>query len=353
MPKDYPAKEAGTAPIGTGPFLRTDYVSGSHIVFSRFVDYFREGLPYLDGLRVEIVRSATIREAAFLTGKLDIELNSFPYSPQNEPILVKKVNNGEVQRQQIRVDVLQGIIFNTADPVFSDKRVRQAAHLAVDRDGLIATVYNNKGKVRVLFVDEPFGRPEAEIRQLPGFRQPKDEDLAEARRLMTEAGYPDGVDVTILTRGDSGSYRRLTEYLAGELAKIGIRAKIDLQDGAVVYDSMGVQEFQLAGMRLSQATAHPDEAIGGYFITGASRDWMNYSNPEVDALYLKISSSTDPVEKKALIRKVEDILLDEVPMVLTADALGDYVWYSYVKGLEFGLSRYHSIQRFESVWLDR
>ncbi|MEE8443526.1 MAG: ABC transporter substrate-binding protein, partial [Dehalococcoidia bacterium] len=350
FPAEYTADEASKEPIGTGPFTLTEYVKGSHMITDRFNDYFKPGKPYVDGVYTHMISDKGTFQAAFLAGRMDVIHWSYPFSLQNQPMVQKMVADGDVELMMGWAQVLQGLAFNVTDTVFSDVRMRRAFSLAIDRDGMLAAVYDSRGAPRILFAGEPWGRSEEEIRALPGWRQPKDDDIAEAKRLLAEAGYAEGLDVDLITR-DSSTYVAFTEYYAGELAKIGVNAAIRQVDTATQYDLGAAGEFQIISQRFAMASGHPDEVVGGYFITGASRNYFQYSNPVVDELFLEMSGELDPIKKRSLIREIEDILLEDVPMAFTADAEMEWGTWSYIKGYKMPITKYMSSYTLDQVWI--
>jgi peptide/nickel transport system substrate-binding protein len=167
---------------------------------------------------------------------------------------------------------------------------------------------------------------------------------------MAEAGYPDGLEVELLTR-DSSTYVAFTEYYAGELRKIGVDAKVKSVDTATQYDLGNAGEFQIISQRFAMASGHPDEVVGGYFITDAARNYFQYSNPVVDDLFLKMSGALDADVKRDYIRQLEDILLEEAVMAFTADVEMEWATWSYVKGYKMPITKYMDSYTLDQVWL--
>ena len=337
------------SPHGSGPYKLKNFQRGSLWEYERNNDYFKPGLPYVDELQVHLVASFAAAEAAFITGQVD--LNRAAWSADNQPVVRAMVDRGEVVTRPYSSGCLpQGLVINATKPPFNNPRVRQAINLAIDRKGYIEVVHNGRAEVSLYLDGGIWGLSTEEIWQLPGFRQPKDQDLAEAQRIMQEE-YPDGLKVELLGR-NSFTYSRQAEFFAAELAKIGIEATINLMDRAQLFPTAQALNYEIWSYYFCQTTGDPDELFGGYFITGASRNWLGYSNPRVDEMYLAQSTELDPARRKTLVRQMEQVILQDLPIIPTAVHTLTKNNYSYVKNVPMGITSYTD-ERLEQIWLDK
>ncbi|MBI4338946.1 MAG: ABC transporter substrate-binding protein [Chloroflexi bacterium] len=350
VPEGATRQQLKEKPLGSGPYVVGESIPGAHTLVKRNPNYFKPGLPYLDSLRIVTITDTNASNAAFLTEKVHIRTGAGAYSSDFLAQLEKLVSQGKVVHGvRIGLTPFQGILVNTQHTIFKNPDVRRAMHLALDRQAYAAIVSDGRAIPITLFgAGTPWGRPLEEVMKLPGYRQPKDQDIAEAKRLMTVAGYSQGIDV-ILEARNSGGDDKISSVVAADLAKINIRTTIKLSDQTVLYPRLAKLDYAIYGGRQGWNTGDPDEILGSYLITGGSRNWTGYSSPEMDALFLAESSELDLAKRKQLILQAEAIYLRDLPVVPGADPFQDSGWWSYVRGFESGIS-INLEQRMETLW---
>ena len=348
MPEGITAEELARNPGGSGPYRIKSFERGAMWEYERNNDYFKSGLPYLDGIQVFLSRSFAASEAAFITGR--VELNRASWSQDNGPVVREMEANGQVViRPYSTFCGPQGLLLNTTIPPFDNPRLREAINLALDRKAYIEVVHNGNAEAALYLDTGGWGLAADEIWQLPGFRQPKDQDIAEARVIMAQE-YPDGLRVTLLSR-NSGTYPRQAEFFTGELAKIGIDATVTLVDRSQLYPTGQALNYQIMSYYFCLTTGDPDELFGGYFISSASRNWLGYSNPQIDRMYLEQSTELDLSRRREIVRDMERIILKDLPIIPTAIHNLTKNHYAYVKDVPLGITSYMD-ERLEKVWKD-
>ncbi|MEE8442749.1 MAG: ABC transporter substrate-binding protein, partial [Dehalococcoidia bacterium] len=317
FPEDTTREMLQMRPYGAGPWKLKEFQRGSRWIYARNDDFFFEGRPYLDEWHHVNIRGAEVSQAAFLTNQVDI-IDDNP-SPDNLPLFEELISQGKVY-QQPRTTALgastgcrpQGINMNSYKPPFDDLRLRQAVNLAVDREAYIQVVHYGNAVPHLWLETGGMGRSLEEIMEMPGYRQPHDADLAEAKAIVAEL-YPNGLDVEMLTR-DSSGYMRQAEFIAGELRKVNINVTINIQNSAVVFPAAQAGNYEIWAYWFCQTTGTAEELIGSYFITPGSRNWLGpYSNPEVDAGYLDMAATRDTAERKAKAIALEDLIMADMP----------------------------------------
>ncbi len=246
--------------VGTGPYKLKKYIRGTSYEVVRNPDYFIKGRPYLDGMKVYVVPDMSGYVAAFKTHQINL-LAGIPtiYKSHVEDIRAA-VRGAQVQTAQMAV---QNVLWmNTEKKPWDDIRVRKAAWLAVDRQAANKVLAEGDGSYGLMLAPEgKWGLPTAEILKLPGYRQPKDKDLAEAKKLMAEAGYADGVDVIMDSRIGETDERAAT-FLKDQLGKIGIRATIKLNELAKM--------FQIVNSYAYNCVSYPNAVGKPHFPSGAN-----------------------------------------------------------------------------------
>jgi ABC-type transport system substrate-binding protein len=321
-------------PDGTGPWMIKDWVRGSIMKLKPNPYYFKEGRPYPDEWHMIYIRGNRAASAAFLTNKVDIKREDIPID--DLPMYERMAKEGKIFHVEKPAGCRpQGVNMNSTAPPFDNLKLRQAVNLALDRKSYIEVVHDGHAAPALVFVlDSEWGRPSEEVwNKLPGWGtgEKKKQELEEAKKLLAEAGYPDGLEVEMIARS-SGKYPRQVEYIAGELKKVGIKANIKLMDSPELFPRVKELRYAIWPYWFCQTTLDPDEMWGSYFVTGGSRNWLGYSNPEVDKLFIQQSSELDPVKRKQLNRQLEDIILRDLPFAPLADHNTYYDWFWYIKG---------------------
>ena len=209
-------------PVGTGPFVFSHYPSGGNLVLKAHDGYFR-GRPLLDGVEFHFIPEIDRREAALMAGRLDVIMGSgetgWPEKMAREPgIAVDTHGVGEVAT----------IYLNTRMKPLDDIRVRRAIAFALNREAfvesmskpLVGSVYS---PVPAPFLPGGLTKADAELLHLA-----YDQDVAKARRLMIDAGYPDGFALDLVT-SEKRLYRSYYEVLKRQLSSIGIDCRITVE----------------------------------------------------------------------------------------------------------------------------
>ena len=348
MPEGASQEDLQQMPRGSGPFRIKSMERGAMWEYERNPAYFKEGLPYLDGIQLFLSRDFSASEVAFITGR--VELNRASWSLSNRPVVQEMVEKNQiVVRPYSTYCAPQGLLLNSTRPPFDNPQLRHAINMGIDRKAYIEVVHNGNAEASLYLDTGGWGLSAGEIWDMPGFRQPKDDDLAEARRIVQEL-YPDGLSVDLLSR-NSGIYPRQSEFFTGELAKLGIEASVTLVDRAQLFPAGESLDYDIMSYYFCLTTGDPDELFGGYFITGASRNWLGYSNPRIDELYSQQSTELDRDRRRSLVLEMERIIYDDLPIVPTAVHNLTKNHYSHVKDVPIGLTSYTD-ERLERVWKD-
>ena len=223
---------------------------------------------------------------------------------------------------------------------FDNKKLRQAILACVDADAYPNIVFQGRGQLGEHHHVAPI-HPEY-------FALPKlEQDYGKARRLLAEAGYPDGVDLSVDCGNTEGpSQQQMLELLRAQLAPAGIRLNIQLMPAAQYWEIWDKTPFgitswlhrPLGTMTLSLA-----------YRSGVPWNETNYSNPEFDEALSAAEAEIDPSRRKLLMERVETILQGDAVMVQPAWVPRLFIASRRVRNLEAHPSAYH---HFGKVWLE-
>jgi peptide/nickel transport system substrate-binding protein len=352
LPKHVAEAEGGDMnkkAVGTGPFKLQDYRPGSSVALVKNPDYAVEpGRPYLDGIKFTIIPDRASLLAALAAGRIDTHGRAGPEQLESREVDQLLAQNPNLQKLQM-FD-LSGLHFfmNTRKPPFNDPRVRKAAFLALDRQ-LAIDVVASKGGALPGFFPPPWGLAQDELAQIPGFRQPKDQDLAESRRLLKDAGYANGLPFTLLTRVQP-TIKEPAEFIGQQLSQVGFQPTLKPVEDAQFWPSGEKGDFD--GMVFAPSSNLP---IGDYARVIAPKGRLNYMGLDDDQknndLWQKQMSENDPDKRKAILKDIERYWYNELfgtaPLVWRVPFL---VAGSRVKAMAVpAMSRGGML--FDTVWL--
>lgn len=294
--------------VGTGPFMLDEIVPDTYVALKANPDYYREGEPKLAGLRFNIVPEASTRAAGLRTG-------TYQLLPDVDPATAEVLKNASgitLMGVQDLAYTLLGL--NVSREPFNDPRVREAINLAIDRDEVVQAVY---------FGNAAVGGPLS-----PGLSEwalPVSDfscytpDVAKAKQLLADAGYPDGFDTEITSFSTIKVVADLSQVLQAQLAKVGINANVNIEEFGKFVQDWRNSDFD---MFVSQngGSSDPDGYLYRTFYTGGSTNVYKYSDAEVDSLLDEGRSTTDPAARKAIYDQLQTKLACTGPVVHVAYA---------------------------------
>ena len=341
--------------VGTGPFKLQSYTPSASLQFVRNATYWQEGKPYLDGLTWHIVADRATRFAALRTGRVRVASARFSQLTPGEKTTL------EQDKLPVRLwpTIVQGspyMIFNMKAKPFSDVRIRRAIHLATDRAQARTVLFEGAGRPGFWFTySKPPGIPLDGLMKLPGFREDtalKQQDMAEAKRLMAEAGYPNGFKATITSR-PLADFKNAAVFRANELNKIGIQANVEVLGDAEVFARFGRGDFQMGELQ-GTTNLRPDPADNAslWFLPTSGLNWSRFDDEEFVKAYNESGGITDPVERSKLVRKMEERLIDVMPGIHLGFFYGYLMAWNDVKNWpEF--DRAVDANVLPNVWMSR
>ena len=327
--------------IGTGAFKMSEYQPNVIFRVVRNPDFFLKDRPYLDGINIYQLRDNATRTGAFLTGQIKLLW----------PIYARDVAQVTKDMPQAVVSTKSGLrngmlAYQNEKPPFNDLRVRRAIDLALDRKAALGILVPGEGSLGTL-LDPAFSQfTSDELSKLPGYRADKTQDLAEAKRLLTEAGYPDGFKTVIDASSQSDDYTELAVFGKDQLAKIGIQATLNIVQPTVHSTNRTTGNFDM--IAVVGVLSFPDP-IGGANYYGPG-NFIRFKDPQFEELRVRQDTTFDAGERKQLIRQMEQRWLDQVPYSNLYWKTHSAVLHPEVRGYQTGVGLYDN-QRFVDVWL--
>jgi peptide/nickel transport system substrate-binding protein len=298
--------------MGTGPFKFVEHVKGSHWIGKKNPDYWDKGKPYLDGYRAIFISSSAAQVAAVRGERAMIQFRGF--SPAERDTLVNALGP-KIAVQESAWDCVLLVAMNHDRKPWDDKRVRKALSLALDRWEASKslsriTIVKEVGGIQV--PGTPWATPPAELEKLAGYGRDINASRAEARRLLKEAGIPDGFAFTFKNRGIPHPYEPVGIWLVDQWRQIGLNVKQETIEASAYHPMLKRGDFDVAMDFQCSFVVEPDIDIEKFQSAGISdRNWGRYKDAVLDDLYVKQARATDPEERKRLLRAFEKRLLDE------------------------------------------
>jgi len=179
------AKDMRTRPIGTGPFKFVEFKRNESIKLERNPDYYKPGLPYLDGIEWRIVPNRATRVLAFATGEFDLTFTADITPPIRKDLAVQAPN---AICKAVSTNVPTNILVNATRPPFDNAQLRKVVALALDRQAMIDIISQGENTIAAnMMSDGNWAMPKEMLAKLPGYGQPA-EQQAEARKIMESLG---------------------------------------------------------------------------------------------------------------------------------------------------------------------
>ncbi|MCZ6549862.1 MAG: ABC transporter substrate-binding protein [candidate division NC10 bacterium] len=297
---------------GTGPFKFVEYVPGSHWIGEKNKDYFVKGRPYLDGYRAIFIKSTSARVASIRGGRALIEFRGF--SPAGRDDLVRALGKKIRVQEGPWICYLSVAINNEVKP-FSDVRVRRALTLALDRweaSEYLSKIAILKPVGGLLRPGSEFAATEAELTKLAGYGKDIKAARTEARRLLKEAGIPDGYEFTFKNRDLPMPYESLGIWAIDQWRKIGLNVTHKVEEKGPFFSDRKRGNFQTIMDWECGFMDEPDLQLFKFLSMGKSgANYSRFTDSTLDSLYEKQSRATSKKERRKLIRTFEKRVLDE------------------------------------------
>ncbi|OQY47051.1 MAG: hypothetical protein B6242_06070 [Anaerolineaceae bacterium 4572_78] len=299
-------EEFGRKPIGTGPFMYEEWVTGERIVLMKNPNYFREGYPKLDKVIFRTISESATRVAAIQTGEMDIVTRL----SADEADSLRDKDGVEVMKYSI--DRVYYITFNNLTSgkglPTENVNVRLAMNYAVDMDTIIERLFNGHAIPATGFITANNFGHDASIK-------PYGYDPDKARELLTEAGYPDGFDIGMACPiGAYTSFDDVCQAIQGYLGEVGINADLELMETGKYWDLESKKELPpLFGESWSNSASESLIRLEG--LLRADATYSTWTEPTIDDLLDKITMTAKPEDRAELYKELQQYMHDNPPFI--------------------------------------
>lgn len=324
-------------PIGTGPFKFDEWVQGQYIRFVANEEYFG-GRPDIDVVIRKEVPDSNAMLAQFKAGDIDFLSLTAEDLPEAEAL----VSEGQAELVTGLSSGYTHIEYNLRNPLFEDKRVRQALTHALNREEMVEVVLDGNGEV----AHSP-GLPLlwAFNEDVPKFEY----DPERAKELLAEAGWVDTDEDGILVneQGERFSFNilgnptnevrtQMIQIAQQQWREIGVEAVPQFMEGNALLEKIGPPNWDYDSALLGWSVSL-DPSVTGFFHSDEIENGLNrggYSNPELDELMKASEQTVDQEERKELIEEIQAIIAEEQPYTFLYYSNSSKLHVPNLKGVE-------------------
>ena len=307
----YKGKEVGFHPCGTGPYIMTDYNPSEILKVKKNPNYWRAGLPKLDGIIWKPVVENSTRAAMIQTGEAQF---AYPM-PAEQVKQLETVKGVKITTSPSIVE--RWVSMNMNVKPFDNPKVRQALNYAV----------NKKALCKVVFKD--FATPATGVApQGVDFAVQFGEwpyDPKKARELLKEAGYPNGFETTLWSAYNHTTAQKVIQFLQQQFAQVGVKVQVQaLEAGQRVAQVESVADPKKAGVRMyyigwSTSTGELDwvlrPLLAGFNIPPKMTNTAYYQNDAFDKAITDALSTTDRAKKAELYKAAQEMVWKDAPWI--------------------------------------
>src|SRR5713101_2303623 len=337
--------------IGTGPYLLKEHSRKVRVVLARNPDYFDTGRPYVDEYVILSTPDAATRMAAFRTGQSDVIWLASP----GEVETVRKTNPAAVVQAYHNTLTPFGVALAQDKPPFTDVRVRRALSMAIDRQKQVDTLFEGHGTrgwgVPCLYYQDQM--PTAA--QLGPWWQYRP---AEAKKLLAEAGHPNGFETTIFYYEYFPQMTSQVQLVQQDLKRnLNINVRITKLDYTTYYGRY--VEGKWDGMAWGFQSGHAvglDERTYQYMHSKSTKNFFRVNDPVIDELTTKLRQTPDRAEQRGIAKKIVDREYDQVLRMWMPYDNGFLVFQPHVRnGAALALRRTdgYGASAIARLWLDK
>jgi peptide/nickel transport system substrate-binding protein len=340
--------------VGTGPFIMRSVEQNVGAEYVRNPDYWKAGLPYLDGIRSQHFNDEQPAYAAFRAGQVDV--TRFTGAQARE--YIARQGPGYTP-EWFKDDSGLALFPNTKVKPFDDIRVGRALRLMIDHQefkSAWAEVWFGAGRHGSIFTpaQDQWDLTEEEYETYLEWRQPKDAAVREAHALLSAAGFSRDNPLRFeMLSSQSGFVEAMTQLAQGQWRRFGqgvVDPSIRVVELGPWIQATNNRTFAYGSGGRSGITFDPDATLVQIYRTGGARNFETISDPKLDALIDRQRGIFDVQQRKAAIREIILYMMDNHPSTIPAGRLHLNGINPRLRG--FAPQFYMNGRQFEKIWLD-
>ncbi|MBQ2260926.1 MAG: ABC transporter substrate-binding protein [Loktanella sp.] len=302
----------GKNPVGTGAFKLTDWTIGQRVVFEKNADYWREGVPYLDGITFEVGQEPIVALLRLQQGEVDVPGDGIPPAKFVEVMADPEQAARVIEGGQLHTGY---ITLNVGVAPFDQLAVREAVNMAINKERIVQIING-----RAVPATQPLPP------SMPGYSEGFDGfayDVEAAKAKLAEAGFADGFTTELYVMNTDPN-PRIAQAIQQDLAEIGVTLEIRSLAQANVIEAGGAGEAPMiwsGGMAWIADFPDPSNFYGPILgCAGAGEggwNWSKFCNEGIDAMAVEADSFIDPAapERLEMWSQVYQDVMAEAPWV--------------------------------------
>ncbi|MBI5880180.1 MAG: ABC transporter substrate-binding protein [Chloroflexi bacterium] len=337
--------------VGSGPFIFDKYEKGVQVVAKRNPDYYFSPMPYVDEVDLLIVPEDATAVAAMRSKQIDINgvsaIDAASLSKTNPEMLIRKNTQ----------NLLSFMYWRVQEKPFNDARVRQAVSLAMDRDETIKTLYEGEGVYQSHLaaglesshlspLDASFG-PNAKY-----FKR----DVAAAKKLLADAGYPDGLKVPYISvlNAYGNTFNQGVELVQKQLKDAGIIMEFKPQDYSAYIASTFLGKFEAPTMvwGLETPVQEANDYLFNMYDPKSARNHAGINDEKLNAMIVKQRMTLDKTERKNQLYEIQRYLAEQQYYVIGTVGMQMQSLQPWVKNFYYETDYGRGAEYVIKVWLD-
>jgi peptide/nickel transport system substrate-binding protein len=348
--------------MGSGPFRLTEYEPDISLEYERNTEYWKPGLPYLDGLKMFILSSPASVMAAHRTGQILMSHTMVTWMTNAEALQLDEQMRGQGEGAVFWAGPAShtNLFPNLQREPFTDKRVRQAMHLAVHRQPIMQIVTRGQATLGWPFAPNYWFSPtNEEVAQLPGYRETADgekhpDDIAEAKRLMEEAGFPDGFKTDMMVPAGGLDVKEFAQVASDQLRRtLNIDIDLDPQERAVLDPRRNSRDFEFYAGSQGLLIIDPEDMYSRMYLEDAFSNYGQWvPTPRFLEIFDEQSREQDRERRRELTFEAADIFFDQLPNIPLYYVIRPMFISTTVQNFNISPTAYSQNYKMEHIWCD-
>jgi peptide/nickel transport system substrate-binding protein len=343
------------AMVGTGPWMLDSYRPNVGFTFVRNPTYFQAPLPHIDRVEAFVDEDNASRMAAFLAGKYDLGWEFMGIINRVDWVQIRDVlkqKRPRLQTVEFTTPVVSHVSMRTDKAPFSDVRVRRAMSMAIDRKAIIDALYEGVGVLNpaVPAALRDWSLPMDQLGEgLANYKY----DPAAAKKLLAEAGVPNGFPATVeFTTYGSTVLVDMSQLLLKYFKDVGIDAKLVTKEYGAYISTTFYGKFDTLAFGPQTGFQEPDNHLFGQYYPGELKNQSHINDPVVADMLVRQRRTQDPAKRREVVHEIQRYLAKQQYYVQMPSPTHVAVWDGAVKnyapnhGYDYG-------GRLLAAWLDR